>query len=78
MIKDDMKFIGYINFYKMRYAIKYKYNNLSKSDKVLYKYYVYSRRQLREYTCDLIWCFLNDDEFITDEIMKSECAKYRM
>lgn len=78
MVKEDMKFIGYRSFYKMRYEIKKKYEGLSKNDKIIYKYYVYSRRQLKEYTCDLIWCFLNDEENITEETLKLECIKYRM
>ena len=78
MVREDMKFIGYRAFYKVRYYIQEKYDKLNKSDKVVYKYYVYSRRQLKEYTCDLIWGFLNDDETVTDEMLKLECAKYRM
>lgn len=78
MVREDMKFIGYRAFYKMRYNIQEKYDMLSRCDKVVYKYYVYSRRHLKEYTCDLIWGFLNDDENVTEELLKLECAKYRM
>lgn len=78
MVREDMKFIGYRAFYKTRYTIQEKYDMLSRSDKVVYKYYVYSRRHLKEYTCDLIWGFLNDDETVTEELLKLECAKYRM
>lgn len=78
MVREDMKFIGYRAFYKVRYHIQEKYEMLSKCDKVIYKYYVYSRRQLKEYTCDLIWGFLNDDENVTEELLKIECTKYRM
>lgn len=78
MVREDMKFIGYRAFYKVRYKIQEKYDKLNKNDKVVYKYYVYSRRQLKEYTCDLIWGFLNDDETITNEMLATECAKYRM
>ena len=78
MVREDMKFIGYRAFYKVRYSIKEKYDMLCKCDKVVYKYYVYSRRQMKEYTCDLIWGFLNSDETVTNEMLKVECTKYRM
>ena len=83
MIKEDMKFIGYRAFYNNRKRLKQKYVKLNRDDKIIYKYYVYSRRQLRDYTCDLIWRFLNDngedEEFIvTTQMLKDECYKYRM
>lgn len=83
MIKENMMFIGYRDFYKKHHIIKDNYSKLNRNDKVIYKYYIYSRRQLRECTCDLIWRFLNDtdeyDEFtITPEMLKEECFKYRM
>lgn len=83
MIREDMKFIGYIAFYEQRCRIKEKYLKLNRNDKELYKYYVYSRRQLTVHTCDIIWQFLNNikgDEtlFISDNILQKECKKYRM
>lgn len=78
MIRDDIRFVGYISFYERKDIIKEKYQKLSKDDKLTYKYYIYSRRYLKEYTCDLIWQFLNDDEFITETILKKECVKYKV
>ena len=83
MVKENMKFIGYRDFYKKHSMLKEMYIQLSKDDKRIYKYYVYSRRQLRECTCDLIWRFLNDtdeidDYTITEEMLFDECYKYRM
>lgn len=83
MVREKMKFIGYRDFYKKHELIKGLYTHLDKNDKRIYKYYVYSRRQLRECTCDLIWRFLNDtdefDEFtITEDMLYDECFKYRM
>ena len=83
MIREDMKFIGYIAFYEQKDRIKAKYNGLNRNEKELYKYYVYSRRRLKERTCDLIWLFLNDtgediEHRITNKVLKEECRKYRM
>lgn len=83
MIRESMKFIGYLAFYEQKDRIRAEYLKLTRDDKVLYKYYVYSRRKIRECTCDLIWQFLNNLEpdaadFVTDEILKNECRKYRM
>ena len=82
MMKSDVRFIGYLDFYKKRNTIKTKYINFSREEKWIYKWYVYSRRQLKEYTCDLIWRFLNDDELgedcVTETMLKDERYKYRM
>lgn len=82
MIKDNIRFVGYRAFYEKRNYIKAQYSVLGREDKWTYKWYVYSRRQLKEYTCDLIWRFLNneeDEEFIvTEQMLKDECYKYRM
>ena len=59
MVYDAMKFFGYHEFYNSRYSLKAQYEKLSFSDKYLYKYYVYSRRYLKERTCNIIWEFLN-------------------
>jgi hypothetical protein len=83
MIRDDIKFIGYRAFYNKKDRVKEHYKKLNREDKTIYKYYVYSRRQLKECTCDLIWRFLNDDmedeEYtVTETMLKDECYKYRM
>lgn len=82
MIRDNIRFVGYRAFYEKRDYIKAQYSSLDREDKWTYKWYVYSRRQLKEYTCDLIWRFLNneeDEEFkVTEQMLKDECYKYRM
>ena len=83
MIREDMKFVGLIAFYEQKDRIKAKYNKLDRNEKALYKYYVYSRRQLKEHTCDLILLYLNntcqdDGTFVTNNMLKAECNKYRM
>ena len=82
MIKDDISFVGYRGFYTRRDYIRTRYSNLSTNEKWIYKYYLYSKRHLKEYTCDLIWRFLNneeDEEFlVTPEMLLKECSKYKM
>lgn len=81
MVKDSIRFIGMHDFYKKCDSIKEIYVNLSKEEKQIYKYYVYSRRQLREYTCNIIWEFLNesdDSEFAKNkERLYEEVFRYR-
>lgn len=80
MIKENLKFSNFSDFYIKRCFIKEKYNNLSTYDKTLYKYYVYSRRYLREKTCDAIWEYLNsrDEEelFVCETYLKKENMRY--
>ena len=67
MIKDTMCFESFCDFYDRREYIKGAYAELSRGNKKLYKYYVYSRRILKDKTCDLIWEYLNShdgEEFI--------------
>lgn len=82
MIKDNIRFVGFISFYNRRYIIKELYTALNRDDKLTYKYYVYSRRHLTEYTCDLIWRFLNDDfadeQDTIEMLLQKECFKYKM
>lgn len=81
MVYDNMKFFGYRGFYDNRYKFKGLYEHLSMTDKYLYKYYVYSRRYLKERTCNIIWEFLNatDDELeAIDSRLYDEWFRYRV
>lgn len=59
MIKENMRFVDLVDFYKRKDIIASKYWDLGYYDKVIYKYYVYSRRHIREKSCDAIWEYLN-------------------
>lgn len=59
MINDNMRFNGFPDFYGRKDIISSMYANLTTNNKFLYKYYVYSRRYLRERTCDAIWEYIN-------------------
>lgn len=82
MIKDNVRFIGYRGFYNRHDIIKDEYSKMLFEDKQIYKYYIYSRRYLREYTCDLIWNYLNDNLDSNEEsievLLSEECYKYKM
>ena len=82
MVYDNMKFMGYHGFYKERYKIRSAYQRLSSSGKYLYKYYVYSRRYLKERTCNIMWEFLNcADDFemeVIDSKLYDEWFRYKM
>lgn len=54
-----MRFNGFPDFYGRKDIIAGLYANLSTNDRAVYKYYVYSRRYLRERTCDAIWEYIN-------------------
>lgn len=55
-------FYGILDFFPRKDEIKEIYDNLSFSDKKIYKMYVYSICFEREYVKDLIWEYLNDWE----------------
>lgn len=80
MIKENMRFVNFCDFYDRRFFIRKLYLNLSSDNKQLYKYYVYSRRVLKDKVCDIIWEYLNvmDDEgFINQgELLDKERSKY--
>lgn len=80
MIDPRLIFYTYTSFYERSSLIREIYMTLSLEEKYVYKYYVYSRRLLREKTCDLIWEYLNViDEIelaILQELLKDERFKY--
>ena len=81
MIHDNMRFNGFPDFYSRKDIISSLYANLNINDRFIYKYYVYSRRYLRERTCDAIWEYINAAtiEELMDATMHldQEYARYR-
>lgn len=81
MIRENMRFNGFSDFYDKRKVLFGIYSRLCDNDKLIYKYYVYSRRYLRERTCDAIWEFLNAIDFneLADAELRlsQEYARYR-
>lgn len=62
MIQDEMRFIGFKDFYKRSRKIKSMYDKLSLEEKWIYKYYVYSNALVSQNRLDLIWEYLNEPE----------------
>lgn len=75
MIDDNMKFNGFPDFYSRKDIISGLYANLAINEKAIYKYYVYSRRYLRERTCDSIWEYINATTI--EELMDAEMHLYQ-
>ena len=82
MSKDSMRFANFSDFYARKKIIRTIYNNSSQYDKCVYKYYIYSRRYLREKVCDMIWEYLNvvdDTELMyCASNLGKEYSKYRL
>lgn len=77
MIQDNMRFNSFLDFYNRKDIISNSYANLKINEKAIYKYYVYSRRYLRERTCDAIWEYMN--AMTVEELMDAEmhlCQEY--
>lgn len=82
MVKENMCFVDFDDFYVRREIIRALYQRLSIYDKTVYKYYVYSRRLLREKICDIIWEYLNvpdgEDKVVCQTNLSREYHKYHI
>ena len=80
MIKSNMCFDNFCDFYGKKELLRALYQRLSSGDKINYKYYVYSRRILKEKVCDMIWEYLNaidgEDCDKKQDILLGERNKY--
>lgn len=74
-----MEFDTFNNFYKKRKNIKRVYKQLSWTEKIVYKKYIYAR-PFREYFKDCIWNYLNlekdEVDYISSEKLKQLCELY--
>ena len=80
MVKYSMRFDGIVDFYERKERIRHSYLSLTTREKYEYKYYVYSRRILKDKSCDAIWEYLNyiePQEMISPVIeLRKEYVKY--
>ena len=60
MIKEELRFIGFKDFYKRSRIIKSAYMSLSLEEKWTYKYYLYSNSLISLTRLDLMWEYLNE------------------
>ena len=72
VIKEEMRFVGYKDFYKRSRILKQRYHVLSNDEKWVYKYYVYSNRLIDQKHADLIWQYLNEPESSEDYVSRSK------
>lgn len=81
MVQDNMRFNGFLDFYSRKDIISGLYANLTINERATYKYYVYSRRYLRERSCDAIWEYINAatiEELMDAEMhLSQEYVRYR-
>lgn len=54
-----MRISGFKDFYERRNILATKYLFLSTEERMVYKWYIYSRRYIREKLCDAMWEYLN-------------------
>ncbi len=65
-----IRFYGLLDFYPNRKEIKEEFDELTITEKRLYKKEVYSLCFEREYVKDLIWEYLNDWEYSLPDLAK--------
>lgn len=75
MIRDELRFVGFKDFYKRSRYIKQIYCSLPIDEKWRYKYYVYSNRLISENNLDLIWHYLNENENSEDYVSRRKLGE---
>ena len=75
MIRDELRFVGFRDFYKRSRYIKQIYHSLSTDEKWRYKYYIYSNRLIDENNLDLIWHYLNESENSEDYVSRRKLGE---
>lgn len=65
-----IRFYGLLDFFPNRKEIKEEFDNLTITEKRIYKKEVYSLCFEREYVKDLIWEYLNDWEYSLPDLAK--------
>ena len=60
VVKDNMTFSTFNDFYIRRKIIKSLFENLNQDGKDIYKMYVYSNRLLSTQKVDCMWEYLNE------------------
>lgn len=74
MIRDYMRINGFTDFYERREYLATRYLFLTTEEKTVYKWYIYSRRYIRERLCDAMWEYLNA---VTLEELSDASARLR-
>lgn len=78
IIKAELQFYSFTDFFEKKDIIREEYNNLSLRDKKIYKMYVYSTCFESEHVRDLMWNYLNSIELCNNmEIYKEYGIRMR-
>lgn len=75
---ESIKFINFDDFYKSRKTIRYTYRKLLLRDKIAFKHYVYYELKDCELDKDIIWNFLNENEYCKRELINRIKYKRRI
>lgn len=62
VVKENMTFVTFNDFYERRKIIKSLFTMLNKDMKDIYKMYIYSNRILSDRKVDCIWEYLNEPQ----------------
>ena len=68
-IKQQLCFLTYIDFCENAALIKINFLRLPNDAKIFYKWYIYANIHMDEYHKNLIWNFLNEDDFESYSIL---------
>lgn len=69
MTYEKVKFVNFDDFYQNRKLLRILYKELSLSDKIMLKRFIYDEMKMYENDKDCIWNFLNENEFCKKELM---------
>lgn len=76
MINEEMRIVGFRDFYKRSRKIKSYYEKLSVEGKWTYKYYLYSHRFLTESVLDIMWEYLNESKNSEYYVSRKKLGEY--
>lgn len=77
-IKENLCYLTYQDFCHNAKIIKLIFGGLEKNAKIFYKWYVYANIYMNEYSKNLIWEYLNNDEPIYYIELIENLKKYRV
>lgn len=66
---EKAKFVNFDDFYRNKKILRTAYKELSLSDKIAFKRYVYDEIKECESDKDVIWNYLNENMFCKKELM---------
>ena len=71
-IEERMWFFTYYDFCDNRIQIKRLFDNLTRQEKMFYKWYIYANIHMNEIFKNKIWDYLNEDDLYGEELMRAK------